>query len=360
MLREIHSGAAHWHTLAAYFPQLQRAGFDGLAVEVETGLARATQNVYQVALNVYKSLEKSEDMSREQLAFFDQDGGPERLYELRFLSADARAAAATYVANFRLDIEECQQLARAIKDHERRQGSKEGFTASPGDCLAFKFYREALEAKQQGQIQVLVRKGLELASSDSAVAKLAALVEQAAAKAEEPKSAAVLNIVRLTHEEMAFRPVAYLPSLDEATPDAIAPLPVISQTGDFAAFTITGGADVQWVALPSWNMVLLATRPAALYIPNCRDYEVLLQATNAQTDDEKKRLVGSGLLLIDRHIEQFDERDFYLVPSSTGGVEIVPSTPEAMGTACGRVILICRPPSRDPGVAAETSELLNV
>ena len=33
-------------------------------------------------------------------------------------------------------------LARAAKEQERRQGDKEGFTSSPGDCLAYKYHRD--------------------------------------------------------------------------------------------------------------------------------------------------------------------------------------------------------------------------
>ena len=33
-------------------------------------------------------------------------------------------------------------LARAMKDHERRIGGDLGFSDAPGDCLAFKYYRD--------------------------------------------------------------------------------------------------------------------------------------------------------------------------------------------------------------------------
>lgn len=33
-------------------------------------------------------------------------------------------------------------LSRAVKDHERRGAWKEGFTNHPGDCLAYKYYRD--------------------------------------------------------------------------------------------------------------------------------------------------------------------------------------------------------------------------
>ena len=39
-------------------------------------------------------------------------------------------------------LQECELLARAVKEQERRSGEKEGFTASPADCLAYKYYRD--------------------------------------------------------------------------------------------------------------------------------------------------------------------------------------------------------------------------
>lgn len=33
-------------------------------------------------------------------------------------------------------------LARAVKEHERRKGAREGFSDSPADCLAYKHYRD--------------------------------------------------------------------------------------------------------------------------------------------------------------------------------------------------------------------------
>ena len=84
MLDRIEAGAGHWHQLAKLLPALQRAGFDAAAVEDRTGV-------------------------------------------------DPKGAL---------------QLARAVKEHERRAGHKEGFSDSPGDCLAFKFFRDVSAARR--------------------------------------------------------------------------------------------------------------------------------------------------------------------------------------------------------------------
>ena len=39
-------------------------------------------------------------------------------------------------------MQEAKVLGRALKEHTRRIGTKEGFEATPQDCMAFKFYRD--------------------------------------------------------------------------------------------------------------------------------------------------------------------------------------------------------------------------
>ena len=39
-------------------------------------------------------------------------------------------------------LQEATTLSRAVKEHGRRRGQKEGFSIAPGDCLAFKYYRD--------------------------------------------------------------------------------------------------------------------------------------------------------------------------------------------------------------------------
>lgn len=40
-------------------------------------------------------------------------------------------------------LQDAHALARAVKEHERRAGHTLGFVGEePGDCLAFKYYRE--------------------------------------------------------------------------------------------------------------------------------------------------------------------------------------------------------------------------
>lgn len=97
MLSRLRSLTGHWYELAKFLPALQRAGYDGVAVEEATGLERKVQNVWSSAAPVRASIAASGQLSPEVLAHFDAEG-EDLLYELRFLSVRQRAPAAAYIA----------------------------------------------------------------------------------------------------------------------------------------------------------------------------------------------------------------------------------------------------------------------
>eukprot|EP00884_Botryococcus_braunii_P023077 jgi/Botrbrau1/9453/Bobra.0252s0074.1 len=151
-------------------------------------------------------LKKAENMPKDKLRMLDAPGSEHLIYEMRFLPVEARPPAAIYILDNNLSPAEATTLSRAIKDHERRNAWKEGFTDHPGDCLAYKYYRDAIEVRKEKEKLSLVEKGLAVAVSESAIEQLNKLVQE-----EIPKIAsatrALLQIVRLTKEEVGFRPV---------------------------------------------------------------------------------------------------------------------------------------------------------
>ena len=52
MLQRVRGGIGHWHELAKLLPVLGAAGYDGLMVEQEAGVERATQNRWTVSMHV--------------------------------------------------------------------------------------------------------------------------------------------------------------------------------------------------------------------------------------------------------------------------------------------------------------------
>jgi hypothetical protein len=93
-------------------------------------------------------LQASGQLNKEQLAFFKvEEYGPDCLMELRFLDAERRQEAARYIAVNRLSPHDSVVLARAIKEHQRRPDTAEGFSDAAGDCLAFKYFRDGREMR---------------------------------------------------------------------------------------------------------------------------------------------------------------------------------------------------------------------
>ena len=316
---------------------------------------------------VYESVSKSGQLSEAELALFDEPETEQLLYELRFLSVQQRVPAAAYVAAEQLSQSECVVLARAIKEHERRKGTKEGFADTPADALAYKHFRDALECRREADVEACVRQGLAVAQTDSARAKLSALVGEAAA----PISAlptATLTVLRLTRDELGFRPVAAAGSLQDVTAAAVRAAPKVSAEGVFGNFRVPQegvqhewvvSAGAAWVApesrsrrrgkrlrdllpccwcsaactargaahpaskhsadcqpttfslpcfallqgLPNWSIVARAVNPVALTIENCAAVPEIATAVAAKTEDARKRLGGVGLLVVDTAAE---------------------------------------------------------
>ena len=54
-LERLNASAGAWHELANLLPKLDAAGYDSTAVEMETGIDRATQNVWAVSQHVRRT-----------------------------------------------------------------------------------------------------------------------------------------------------------------------------------------------------------------------------------------------------------------------------------------------------------------
>jgi hypothetical protein len=162
------------------------------------------------------------------------------------------------------------------------------------------------------------------------------------------------------------RPIPQLPAFGIATPAELTAAPSAHQSGAFGTFTI-GGADAgaahKWVALPQWKALSLARRPVALPIADCSKVAAVTAACQAKTDDDKRRMVGPGLLVVDTFVGEgeVDPKGYYLVAGDKGPLQLVDGKAAAeSGKAAAAVVLfLARPPARDTP-AANTSELLQV
>ncbi|XP_020094717.1 rubisco accumulation factor 1, chloroplastic-like [Ananas comosus] len=262
-----------WHEYAPLISALSRDGFTPSSIEDATGIPGAEQNRLVVAHQVRDSLVASAAFPPDLLAFFDYGGGPELLYELRFLSAAQRAASAARVAERRLDPRGARDLARAVKDFPRRRAD-DGWRAfspdSPADCLAFAFFRQSREALDHADRLAALRRALDTADTDSARARIAEEIERRADgskeedEEEEAERRAAVPVLRLRYGEVAeAAAVVLLPAVraaEGAAGVAAAPARLRAQgeLGVVAAETAWG----RWAVLPGWAPVMEASETA--------------------------------------------------------------------------------------------------
>ena len=104
-----------------------------------------------------------------------------------------------------------------------------------------------------------------------------AFIEEEAAPSAAAADPAQLAILRLTHEEMAFRAVAVVGNWATASAAAMQQAPSVRQQGPFSIFETQGQR--QWVMMPAWSAVMAAAQPVAFSIDDCSKLDVLLQQT---------------------------------------------------------------------------------
>lgn len=363
-LDRIRSSAGHWHELAQLLPRLAMSGYDSQVVEMETGLERVTQNAWMVAQSVYDSLKKSGAVPPEKLACFDNEEGANQLYYMRYLSDPARPATAIYIVDNQLDGQESAVLERAVKEQERREGHREGFSSTPGDCLAYKYYRDAVESRNEDVRQRLARKGLKLAETDLAKKTLTDLLEgqtEAEATMQQIKMANI-NIVRLTGDEVEFRPIPLVGPMATTTIEAVLAAVGVKQSGPYNSFTLTPESSGQeFVALPAYRSLLLARSPVAVSLQNCAEQPLVLRAVGAKNEEEKQRQSGPGLVVMNRHLEEEPESDSFYVKRCGEALEIVEgSSLNDLNDVCGKVLFLCKPPARTAEARLDSYALISV
>ncbi|CAI5525843.1 unnamed protein product [Closterium sp. Naga37s-1] len=122
-----------WYEYAPAIGALGRQGLSPAAIAEATGMTGVEQSAVTTAAQVRATLSAAQ-MEPALLAFFDV-GGAEALYELRVLAGAQRKEAAEYVAREGLDGKGARDVARAIKEYERRkrEADRSHFSAEPGD-----------------------------------------------------------------------------------------------------------------------------------------------------------------------------------------------------------------------------------
>ncbi|GFH15929.1 uncharacterized protein HaLaN_12256, partial [Haematococcus lacustris] len=195
MMNRLRARAGKWHQLAKMLPLLAKAGYDNTTVDEMTGITPVLQACEVLA----RSMKEWERRPVERTGFTDHPGDCMAFKYLRdalectkveeaekkmqqalsvAVTDDARArlemreAAAEYVVQQNYDATACEVLARSMKEWERRPVERTGFTDHPGDCMAFKYLRDALECTKVEEAEKKMQQALSVAVTDDARARL--------------------------------------------------------------------------------------------------------------------------------------------------------------------------------------------
>ncbi|KAK1409404.1 hypothetical protein QVD17_35930 [Tagetes erecta] len=338
-----------WYEYAPLIPPLIQEGFDPSTLEEITGIAGAEQSRLVVGAQVHDSLVQS-GLDPQILQFYDNDGAG-LLYEIRLLNATQRAAAARYMVEKKFEVGDANELARAIKDFPRRQGDRgwDCFDYTlPADCLAFMYYRQALENRDSELKTAALEKALSVAVSEEAktwiTKELDGNEEGAEGKDGGVADGVKVPVVRLNLGEIAEATVvAVLPVCradDRGKEVAEAPW----EYGSKGEFGIVEGEKEwsKWVVLPAWQPVVKVKRGGVVVAFS--DARALPWRVNRWYKEE------AILVVVDRGQKEVVSDDgFYMaLIEDKLKVERGSTLKEKGRSEClGSVVIVVRPPRED-------------
>ncbi|KAG8380688.1 hypothetical protein BUALT_Bualt06G0042000 [Buddleja alternifolia] len=348
-----------WFEYAPLISSLTQEGFTSSTLEEITGIASIEQNRLVVASQVRDSLVEccTDD---ETVSYFDSPGSPEILYEIRILNTPQRSAAARFIIDNGFDGKRAEELARSMKDFPRRSGDRgwESFDGnSPGDCLAFMYFRQALEHKSAffpELSKAALERALEVAETERAKQRVVKDLERSDEEGEggvEIDELVRVPVVRLAIGEVAESSVVVVLPVCRAEGREIeleaAPWEC-GMEGNFGIVQAEKGWK-QWVVLPGWSPVVPLKRGGVVVaFPQARG---VLPWKGKRRDADEEVLV-----VADRGRKEVEYDDgFYLVVSGGNGsgeeglkVERGAKLKE-MGVekSLGTVVLVVRPPREE-------------
>ncbi|NP_001140763.1 rubisco accumulation factor 1, chloroplastic [Zea mays] len=354
-----------WHEYAPLISSLSRDGFNPSSIQEATGISGVEQNCLVVASQVRDSLldDRAAAFPPDLLPYFDSLGGPEVLYELRFLNARQRADAARHAIGYRLEPKGVRELARAMKGFPRWRG-EEGWEAfskdSPADCLAFARFRQSREAIDVQDRVAELERALQVVETESGRARVELELERARRKAageeevdeegEEDDAAASLRpgvtVVRLRYGEVAeATTVILLPVVRET--DGVAAMesaPRRAKTDVGLGVVEVDRAWARWAVVPGWGPVAEAADDAVVVeladgrrLPwRMSDEEPVLVIANRS----KKEVVEEGVYVLEREGRLVVERGKKLAE-------------QGIAAAAAEVVIVVRPPKDEDDMVSD-------
>lgn len=381
-LMRLRQRAGNWFQLAPLFPKLMRSGFMPDDIFDETGIEPKEQSLWATWTAARGSLVSDPRFPDDKLEYFTPEWNAETLSAIQYLPSEKRAPFSEFVVDNEFNLEQTKELVKSVEIRAAHDSQAKGFGTGPGECLAFKMWRDVQEVQRyEGLARVveLVEKGKKYATEASTRDRLDALVEMWRIDLAEGSDLmegglmgkanaagnAKIQAVRLDAEELAFKPVPMLGPLEKLQPAAVIAVEEIRPNGYFNVFKPVGAQ--QWVALPAWSALTAAKVPFAVLVGNTGT----LRGAGDLSDREEP-----ALLIVDKADQTPNPTSFYLAVRESsiqlaggrgaeildvfGGKETMAMERDGSCTVIGRVVLAVRAPGlgRDDGMGVSASELM--
>ncbi len=245
LLQLLRQKQQNWIAWGQACQQLQKSGYSPQRIFEETGFEPVQQNQVIVAAQVYASI-VSAGISPAVKERFARTGS-DILYELRILPQGDRAAAAEFITQRNLDSVAAAEVAKAMKDYARLRSLPEGFTNTPGDGVAYQYWRLAKQQQSLPEKSRLIVRGLMFAQSQSAKEEIEKLLSPTSNPGGKSPH---LPIYRLeSGEELPI--IVPLAGNWPLTLEAWQRVLTVKSSGSFGVCRAAG----EFVALPGWQVL---------------------------------------------------------------------------------------------------------
>jgi Rubisco Assembly chaperone C-terminal domain/Rubisco accumulation factor 1 alpha helical domain/Rubisco accumulation factor 1 helix turn helix domain len=323
LLRKLRQKQGNWVEWGQAIAHLQKNGYNPQEIFEATGFEPIQQNQVVVGSQVYNSLEQggASEATRSHYA----TRGSDILYELRLLTHEERAAAADLTFEHKLDMDEARDVAKAIKEFSRFRVLPAGFSAHPGDAVAYNVWKLARQNTDLQQRSRLIAKGLRFANTQTARQQIEQLLTDFTVVGNRP--APLLPFYRLDSEEELPRIIPLVGELP-LTPNDLKAVPLVTEIQPFRMVKFTG--EQTWVPLPGWQVLLSAEDP------------VVILANSDRLPNQTHNQPAQVLLVIDRAQRQWDASSYFIV-DNFGELDIQWFETASEIPLLGKLIIILRP-----------------
>ncbi|RCJ27063.1 hypothetical protein A6770_02565 [Nostoc minutum NIES-26] len=323
LLRKLRQKQGNWVEWGVAIASLQKAGYNPQEIFEATGFEPIQQNQVIVGAQVYNSLEKAGASSATRSHYATR--GSDVLYELRLLTQEERAAAAELTFLHKLDVDEAREVAKAIKEFSYLRTLPEGFSAHPGDAIAYQAWKLARQYTDLQERSRLIAKGLRFAYTPTARKQIEQLLVDFTVVPKRP--APLLPFYRLESDEELPRIVPVVGELP-LTPKDLQNVPLVEEIEPFRLVKFAG--EQAWVPLPGWQVLLNAEDP------------VVILANSDRFPNQTQSLPQQVVVVVDRAQRQWNDSSYFVVDNA-GELDFQWFETEPELLILGRIIVIVRP-----------------